>query len=576
MAIVAEYQGFEFEFPDGTTDEQIYKFLQDNATQMMDNYSGPQTSELPVSPVASDLGTLSRKERPVQEVVVPEDAYTADGGINTQSDFWKGKSAIQIYEEAYGRSGYGVNTFQPESQAVSGMTENVDQKIDAETWIKNRADEFLRDNMDMTRREAMKKAEDAYEGEVVDIGTELAMSLAAPARLYRTAKGAAATTGVIAGTSTAAGNLVAGRDVSENVVQNASIGALVGAGGKQLENAFAGTRAPKSIKDLNALGQEAAAMRQEYDLAVKKMREQASLTPGSNPTALKKQADELFENMMRAPLPSNKNVTANDVETAMKKATVIADNPKLLSGTSDVSKQIDNPELRKLLDSAALSIEKGGTIKRSVLEIVGAKTPGLQRKRSDAIAERSAELFNDIGLYADNGSFISPSVHTALEELKKAATLTGKLDFDSSKKAISNVNKILDKNAGQFGVTEQKLINNIKNELQTLNKINVKAGDTNPYLDAFKSSVALLGPTIGGVVGGGTLGASAAVGAGAYAGKRALSNYSNKVIGDRVQLVKQALGGKASLDERALQMIEDNMAIGDVIAYIALKDIAGK
>lgn len=179
------------------------------------------------------------------------DEELRDPGVNK----YEGMTPNQILEQEGGSTD---NIATPTGGGADAYAlEN--EKQGAESVIQRRTQELLQSNPDMTYREASAKARDSYQGDVAEVGTDVALSLvgggalglaaragkavgfAAPAvvsgraaqfaanspRLANAAKyaGIGATDAITAGT---VGNLVAGRDATEGWGTDAALGGSVG------------------------------------------------------------------------------------------------------------------------------------------------------------------------------------------------------------------------------------------------------------------------------------------------------------------------------------------------------------
>lgn len=113
MAIEVDYNGFTFEFPDETSDAEIYSFLEQNADSMASEYEEPAPKEEPLQRPFYEMGAgdgtkpsdaftdpsldLSGKTVESQEGVSHYvEGYTSEGKIDPRSSRWKGMNGNQI------------------------------------------------------------------------------------------------------------------------------------------------------------------------------------------------------------------------------------------------------------------------------------------------------------------------------------------------------------------------------------------------------------------------------------------------------------------------------------------------
>lgn len=115
MAIEVDYNGFTFTFPDGTSDNEVYSFLEQNADSMASDYVEPAPQEAPpprpfyemapgdntqpssafTDPTLDLSGQTVETQEDVTQYV---DGYTVDGKIDPRSTRWKGMSSNEIIE----------------------------------------------------------------------------------------------------------------------------------------------------------------------------------------------------------------------------------------------------------------------------------------------------------------------------------------------------------------------------------------------------------------------------------------------------------------------------------------------
>lgn len=520
-----------------------------------------------------------------------------DGSIDTTSEHWKGKSAIQIYEEAYGRDAQGVGVTQPESQAASGMTENVDQKIDAETWIKNRADEFLRDNMDMTRREAMKKAEDAYQGEVAELGVDLALSAAVPYRLTNSIVKGAAATSAITGTAAVTGNVVAGKDVGEGVGEKMVLGGTLGAIGGKIS-----TPKNASLKKLEDIGSgydtilkrdytsnelrnlESAFMKtdnaniKDFRWAVDSINNETPIQEALDKagitwykaTPFREFTDNLPETTLSKTISGQGfDVTVEDVVVARNTAKdLLKLNKKGAKvGAHNLGKSVakDNADLgTKImeasgsLESLAVKASKSPTFS-GMAETFGLTTKDIAKARINAVDDAMVDVYSELQKLKSSGKTVDVNFPDIEKKLTEAVNALKGSDY----KAFSKARKELE---GKISTTPE--MNKFLNTIDTFAEViqNTKKKDVVGSTLADWGIPTIVALTSDLMSGGITKLGQASIKAGV---NKLTASTTNK----RLKEVEKALGGKFELDSVAMRMLKNGASKGDIIAYLLLKDL---
>lgn len=304
--------------------------------------------------------------------------------------------------------------------------------------------------------------------------------------------------------------------------------------------------------------------------------------------------DELYNATMGKELTSMRGSTAADIIAARRKADVMGDTPGLKSGVKSVSDQIDNPIIKRELLDAALAREvdaasfAGIPIGQTGQELLGIRDPNLYRARKGGVKEATDNLNKQIdSLFSDGSNIPTPEAFKIKKNLRDANAATAVNDVDASKKAIKEVNSTLRNKKFNLTNKEESVLDTLKANIQTLNKINTKAGKldgsnfisdiiTSPALRVGLGSGAVSGFT-GGEEGTGfnwqTALLGTAVGA---AARKGMGKISQVQIDNRLGQVRKALGGKYKIDEEARQLIEDGHDVAKVIAYVVMKtDVAG-
>lgn len=514
------------------------------------------------------------------------DTELRDPGVNP----YEGMTPAQILE-AEGGDAETVGSLN--QLATDEFAIDEERKIGADSVIRQRALELVERNPDMTFAEANEKAKRDYKGERAEAGV-LAASMAMPlgGSLIRAA-GIGALGSAAAG---ATGNVVAGRDVTEDLGGDVLLGGGAGAAGRLVGKGIGyvadrATRkatgmAPKSLEELNAMGAEAGP---RYD-AFRKSQEihradlqarmaRGELTPAQAQAEFASRNDETWAALMQRNFDESK-VAPADIIAASAKADELTQTPGLRSGTGTIREQVDNPALRQMLDDAGvLGIERLPTgaarhvVNKPTQELIGLRSPGLYRDRSTAVVKESQRLFSE----ADDLIKMNPGEKVLAgmaKDLKQAASKLGKGETKEANVHLKDVNKAFQQRGVELSQESAEAINNLKAQLQTLRKVKTGGVETNALINmakTFAPSIALGG--YGGYGEGGSWEkalSGAAIGA---LGRGAVSKISSKMVASRLAEVKKALGGKYKVDAETSALLEAGMDVGTVIAHVVMRNL---
>lgn len=519
--------------------------------------------------------------------------FSPDGTFDASSEHWKGKTAGEIYREMSGRSDLGISATQPESQGVSGMTENVDQKIDAETWIDKRAKELLSKNKEITVKEAEIKAENDYQGETAELAADVALGVAIPGSFVKSlpraaATGAAMTTAtglvkdVVAEDETTVNKLIdraatgaafgaAGKKASDVIVKGVEVGAKkFGETGKKISEAISKKKALESNKSIEELDKLNTKYNDIVEGALEKKKEGLK--------GLEKASAKLTTSDKNAlsNIEIADGITVRDFEVAINLAEDVSDLSRKGAkvGSKTVAKEVKNEKLSKLIDDASAPIEKlakkvtgtkGNELRELAAELIGLRDTGLNRARNKAVKNLTTELNKDLSKITKdikNDPMLNETQASELVKvvkmLRENASTVNRGDFVKSSELSEGIEKALkDLNIEEPIITK---LFDYNRSLKTARKLGEDSVESIDSVAKQFAPAAIIGYLT-----------DAATGGGAFGARFLINTKLNTSTAKRLADVEKAIKGQYKLDEKARQMIQDGADLSSVVSYLAIK-----
>lgn len=398
-----------------------------------------------------------------------------------------------------------------------------------------------------------------------------------------------------------------GRDVSDRVSdvlfeasKDAALTAALGKAGEKVAD-WSGSALrsvfrtnPASMKTLNEAGDEAkdayAKYRKKEEVIRKEVNSYKDVVDEETLSKMyKSKQNAAFEDIVRKELKSMPGTTADDIVAALNKAEDLTStslsSKGFVSGTKSLADQLQNPTLRKEILNLARKTEKGEGILSmpGIKDALGLGSSKRFSERASAIQEGTSNLNKDLSALLNQADELSTSkkgselLKEAVSHLKAANNFTAEGSVAKSKEAIGKVNKILSDKTYDLGNVRKAVINGMKGDIQTMNKVqaSIPGGVQSTASDLLRgaSAPALFG--VGSVVLNELSPENAALGAMLGFGVRGVSRkISSQAYKSRLNQVKKALSGKYPVDSTIEKLIKDGEDVAKVIAFATLRSQA--
>lgn len=501
MAVEVSYNGFTFDFPEGTSDNEIYQFLEANAASMMEEYKEPHQEEptpedkllpKPFYEMSQGEGTnpsyaftnpnvdlsgstvetqdgvnyyvedsRGRTDGSQQDTANYEQRYKEDGKIDHSNPYWSqfgnAKEVIaQMELDKENGTNHPASYVNVGNDTINrGETEGVQsQEVDNEAakevavnQISNIFKELVKDP-----EWANKSDEEVWEAAKLkyaeDAGETTFMALTLPVSLGRTLLTTAAKGAALLGSEELVGEAsryLAGEELdvtksAKEVGKGAATGAALGPAGKVLGDVGA------KAFDL-ATNNKAITALKELDTLGKKAKDAAKTAEDTNfPERL---VDDII-------VDAKKGATVGDVTDAsnLSKAHIDANEEGARVGVTRLSDAVNNPEIQKLIKEAgsrgekvakAVTGEKGNKAREKVAENLGLRDTNLKTQRKEAAVQLQHDVSNSMEELVSKHKNL-PIVNgfkEQLDELVKVSNARNGKKFDKLFKAAQKEAKLV-------------------------------------------------------------------------------------------------------------------------------------